>query len=137
MGLSLFAKRPSNGVTAVQAPSGVDTKKLVKVIQDRYQITLAGGQGEMAGKVFRIAHMGAIGPFDILVAVGAVELGLMECGASVTPGEGVKAAHAVIGNLAPLPAAPARGVRGRVQLPRLSPLPGLRARVRERRGGGW
>ncbi|MBI4353829.1 MAG: alanine--glyoxylate aminotransferase family protein [Candidatus Omnitrophica bacterium] len=97
MGLKLFAKRPSNGVTAVRAPEGVDTKKLVKQIQDRYQVTLAGGQGEMAGKVFRIAHMGYIGAFDLLVALASVELSLIELGASVTPGQGLKAFQGLIG----------------------------------------
>ncbi|MBI3322836.1 MAG: alanine--glyoxylate aminotransferase family protein [Candidatus Omnitrophica bacterium] len=62
MGLSLFAKPPSNAVTAVSVPPGVDGKKLTKHLQDRYHVTIAGGQGERAGKVFRIAHMGAIAP---------------------------------------------------------------------------
>jgi len=102
MGLSLFAKRPSNGVTAVTVPEGMDSKKLVKQMQDRYRVTVAGGQGEMAGKVFRIAHMGFIGPFDILVALSATELALMELGASLTPGEALKAAQAILGPLAPV-----------------------------------
>jgi len=99
MGLSPFAKRPANAVTAVKVPAGVDGKKLVKHLQDRYRVTLAGGQGEMAGKVFRFAHMGFIGPFDILVGLAAVELSLLELGCSVAPGDGLKAAQAVIGNL--------------------------------------
>ena len=99
MGLTLFAKRPANGVTAINMPAGLDGKKLVKLLQDKYSITVAGGQGEMAGKIFRLAHMGAISPFDILVALSAIELCLVELGASVTLGEGVKAAQAVIGNL--------------------------------------
>ena len=112
MGMSLFAKRPSNAVTAVKVPSGVDGKKLVKHLQDRYRVTLAGGQGEMAGKVFRFAHMGAIGPFDILVGLAAVELSLLELGYSVTPGDGLKAAQAVIGNLSALPAQKVSGQAG-------------------------
>ena len=106
MGLQLFAKRPSNGVTAVSAPDGVDTKKLVKQIQDRYQVTLAGGQGEMAGKVFRIAHMGYIGAFDLLVALACVELSLVELGASLSPGQGLKAFQSMIGRV-PAQAQPA------------------------------
>lgn len=104
MGLSLFAKRPSNAVTAIKVPDRVDGKKLVKLIADRYRITLAGGQGEMAGKIFRFAHMGYIGPFDILVGLAAVELSLLELGHSITPGEGLKAAQAVIGNVTRQPA---------------------------------
>jgi len=103
MGLSLFAKRPSNAVTAVSVPPGVDGKKLTKHLQDRYHVTIAGGQGEMAGKVFRIAHMGYIAPFDLLVAISAVELSLLELGWHGSPGEGLKAAQQVIGNLASAP----------------------------------
>ena len=104
IGLSLFAKRPANAVTAIKVPHGVDGKQLIKHIQDRYRVTLAGGQGEMTGKVFRIAHMGYISPFDLLVGLAAVELSLVELGYSLTPGDGLKAAQAVIGNLAPLAA---------------------------------
>ena len=101
MGLTLFAKRPSNGVTAVNVPAGVDGKRLVKQIQERYHVTLAGGQGEMAGKLFRLAHMGYIGPFDVLVALASIELSLAELGASVSLGEGIKAAQAILGSLVP------------------------------------
>ena len=79
-----------------------DGKKLVKHVEERYHVTIAGGQGEMAGKIFRLAHMGFIEPFDILVGLGAVELSLLELGASVTPGESLKAAQAVIGQLQPV-----------------------------------
>ena len=99
MGLTIFSKRPSNGVTAANVPAGVDGKQLVKIIQDKYGVTLAGGQGEMAGKIFRLAHMGYIAPFDVLVALAAIEMALVELGAPVTLGEGVKAAQAVIGDL--------------------------------------
>jgi len=102
MGLALFAKRPANAVTAVSVPNGVDGKRLLKHLQDRYHVTLAGGQGEMAGKIFRVAHMGYITPFDILVALAALELSLLELGVSITPGEGLKAAQALIGSLAPV-----------------------------------
>jgi len=101
MGLSLFAKRPSHAVTAVNVPNGIDGKKLVKHMQDRYHVTVAGGQGSMTGKIFRLAHMGYIAPFDLLVALGVVELSLLELGGSLTPGEGLRAAQAVIGNLIP------------------------------------
>ncbi|MBI3324539.1 MAG: alanine--glyoxylate aminotransferase family protein [Candidatus Omnitrophica bacterium] len=102
MGLSLFAKRPSNGVTAVNVPAAVDGKKLVKQIQDRYHVTLAGGQGEMAGKIFRIAHMGFIGPFDTLTALAAIELALGELGAAVKPGEAWRAAQALLREVFPV-----------------------------------
>jgi len=99
MGLTLFAKRPANAVTAVNMPSGLDGKKLTKTLQDRYHITVAGGQGEMAGKIFRLAHMGYISPFDVLIALAAIELSLSEMGHTLTLGDGLRAAQAVIGNL--------------------------------------
>ncbi|MBI4003433.1 MAG: alanine--glyoxylate aminotransferase family protein, partial [Candidatus Omnitrophica bacterium] len=53
IGLSLFARRPSNGVTAVAVPTGIDGKQLTKLMYDRSRVMVAGGQGEMAGKIFR------------------------------------------------------------------------------------
>ena len=79
-GLTLFAARPSNGVTAVHVPSGVDGKQLVKLMYDRSHVMIAGGQGEMAGKIFRFAHMGYIGPDDVKAGFGALEQALGELG---------------------------------------------------------
>lgn len=80
MGLKVFAKSPSNGVTAVCVPDGVDGKKLVKLLSDKYKITIAGGQAELAGKIFRIAHMGHITAEDIEFTLSKLELVLKELG---------------------------------------------------------
>ena len=101
LGLTLFSKRPSNGVTAVNVPSGVDGKQLTQVMYDVSRVMVAGGQGEMAGKIFRVAHMGYISPEDILVGVKALEQALAWLGYAFTPGDGVKAAQAVFGQPAP------------------------------------
>ncbi len=64
--LELFAKeRPSNVVTSVTVPSGVDGSKLLKTMRDEFGVTLAGGQGTMIGKIFRIAHLGYITKDDL------------------------------------------------------------------------
>ena len=97
IGLSLFSKRPSNGVTAVNVPAGVDGKQLTKVMYDRSNVMVAGGQGEMAGKVFRFAHMGYISPDNVLAGLAALEQALSELGYRVTSGQAVKAAQAVFG----------------------------------------
>jgi len=97
IGLELFAKRPSNGVTAVNVPSGVDGKQLTKIMFDRSGVMVAGGQGDMAGKIFRFAHMGFIGAEDILAGLTALEQALSSLGYTFTPGESVKAAHALLG----------------------------------------
>jgi len=95
MGLRLFAQRPSNGVTAVSVPEGIDGKSLAKLMPDRSHVMIAGGQGEMAGKVVRIAHMGHIGPGDILAGLAALEGALVALGHEVAAGTGVQAAQAI------------------------------------------
>ncbi len=96
IGLSVFASRPSNGVTAVNVPQGVDGKQLTKIMYDRWSVMVAGGQGEMAGKLFRIAHMGYIGPDDVLAGIGAVEQALAALSYKVTIGEGQKTARTLL-----------------------------------------
>lgn len=75
MGLELFAdeEHASNSVTAVKAPEGVDVREMLRYIQDRYGILLAGGQGELRGKIFRIAHVGCVSEREVFAAVGAIE----------------------------------------------------------------
>ena len=97
IGLTLFSKRPSNGVTAVNVPAGVDGKQLTKIMYDRAKVMVAGGQGDMAGKIFRFAHMGYIAPEDVLAGLAALEQALTELKYAVTPGQSVKAAQAVFG----------------------------------------
>ncbi len=101
MGLTLFAKRPSNGVTSVNAPSGIDGKKITKLMWDKSKVMVAGGQGEMEGKIFRFAHMGFILPEDILAGLAALESALTELGYKVSvPGVGQKTAKAAMEALA-------------------------------------
>lgn len=96
LGLTLFAKRPSNGVTAVNVPPGVDGKQLTKVMHEQSGVMVAGGQGDMAGKIFRFAHMGHISPDDVVAGLEALEQALPGLGYKVAPGAGVKAARAVL-----------------------------------------
>ncbi|PIQ87573.1 MAG: aminotransferase [Candidatus Omnitrophica bacterium CG11_big_fil_rev_8_21_14_0_20_45_26] len=68
LGLSFFAKeRPSNGLTSIEVPAGVDGSKLVKIMRDEKGVTMAGGQGSMKGQIFRMAHMGFIGQEDLRI----------------------------------------------------------------------
>jgi len=101
LGLSLFAKRPSNGVTAVSVPAVVDGKQLTKLMYDQSKVVVAGGQGEMAGKIFRFAHMGFISPEDVLAGFAALEQALGTLHYRFTAGDGVKAAQAVLQQQAP------------------------------------
>ncbi|MDD5155354.1 MAG: alanine--glyoxylate aminotransferase family protein [Candidatus Omnitrophica bacterium] len=96
LGLTLFA--PSAGsdvVTAVNVPAGIDGEKLVKTMRDTYGITMAGGQAELKGKVFRIAHMGFIEEFDIIAGISCLEKVLAQMGYKFNVGSGVKAAEEV------------------------------------------
>ena len=99
LGLSLFSKRPSNGVTAVNVPPGVDGKQLTKIMYDRSHVMVAGGQGDMAGKIFRFAHMGYIAPDDVVAGLAALEQALTELGYKMKA-SGVKAAQAVFSQAA-------------------------------------
>jgi aspartate aminotransferase-like enzyme len=91
MGLELFSPDDdsSSVVTAVRAPEGIDSDELVLLLRDRHGVTLAPGQGELKGKIFRIGHIGYYDVFDITTALAAVELGLVELGADVERGVAV------------------------------------------------
>jgi serine---pyruvate transaminase len=91
MGLELFSpdEDASAVVTAVRAPEGIDSGELVLALRDRFGVTLAPGQGELKGKIFRIGHIGYYDVFDITTALGAVELALTEMGADIERGVAV------------------------------------------------
>jgi aspartate aminotransferase-like enzyme len=96
LGLELFAPdAASDVVTAVVAPSGVDGEKLVKTMRDTYGVTIAGGQDELKGKVFRIAHMGFIEEFDVIVGISCLEKVLYQMGHKFELGKGLKAAEEI------------------------------------------
>ncbi len=93
IGLKLVAKSPVNGVTAAYAPEGIDTEKLVKLMRDKYGVTMVGGQGKMKGKVFRIGHMGYVSEEDLLVGIATLEKGLKELGYDFPSGAALQAAQ--------------------------------------------
>ena len=78
LGLELFAdeKHASNTVTAIKVPEGVDWKMVSGILRDKYQVVLAGGQGSLTGKVFRIGHLGYVNDADIDQALAALERAL-------------------------------------------------------------
>ena len=96
LGLDLFAKAtPSPALTAVAAPRGLDSEQVLAAYSASHNITIAGGQGEMKGKVFRLGHMGYVGDFDVLTALAALEQVLHELGQPVDFGAAVRAAQKV------------------------------------------
>jgi aspartate aminotransferase-like enzyme len=88
-GLKLFSESPSDAVTAVLLPEGVDGDKLVKSLRAKYGISVAGGQDHMKGKIIRISHLGWQDEFDVLTAVTAVGVGLKQAGCPVDIEKGV------------------------------------------------
>ena len=58
----------------------------VRLLRDRFGITIANGQGDLKGKIFRIGHIGWFDVFDITTALAAVELALVDAGAEIERG---------------------------------------------------
>jgi aspartate aminotransferase-like enzyme len=96
LGLRPFARAtPSPAVTAVTAPAGVDGETIVAAYARAHDITIAGGQGEMKGRVFRLGHMGYAAECDVIIAIAALEQVLAQLGVPVDFGGGVRAAQKV------------------------------------------
>jgi aspartate aminotransferase-like enzyme len=92
LGLELFAPdSPSPALTAVKAPEGIDAQEIVRIMREEHGVTIAGGQAQAEGRIFRIAHMGHISQWDLLTAVGALETTLARLGHKFTPGAGAAA----------------------------------------------
>jgi aspartate aminotransferase-like enzyme len=94
MGLELFSPDEDRSavVTAIRAPEGVDARDLVKGLRDRYGMTIANGQADLMGKIFRLGHIGWFDVFDITTMLAAVETVLADLGAEIERGVAVTAA---------------------------------------------
>ncbi|MBL0937551.1 MAG: aminotransferase class V-fold PLP-dependent enzyme [Gemmatimonadaceae bacterium] len=94
-GLTQCARRPeiaSNSLTAVVVPEGHDARRVIELAFSRYDIALGSGLSEVAGKVFRIGHLGDMNALTLAGALGGVEMALCDAGINVTLGSGVGAA---------------------------------------------
>ena len=96
LGLTIFADPPCNVLTSLRVPQGVDGKKLIQRLREEYGVSIAGGQGDLAGKIIRLAHMGYMDRFDVLVGLSALEMMLQDMGAAIELGKGVAAAERVL-----------------------------------------
>jgi len=74
-------------------PQGIDGEKLVKVMRDDFGVTVAGGQEELKGKIFRMATMGYMNEFDTITGISCLEIVLSRMGYKFTAGAGVGAAE--------------------------------------------
>lgn len=89
LGLELFAKTPSNALTSVKVPPGVEGSALTKTLREKYGVTVAGGQSQLKGKIFRVAHMGYYDHMDMVALMAAVEMTLADLGWKFEMGKGV------------------------------------------------
>ena len=98
LGLELFAPASGRGnaVTPVWVPDGVDGKRLVSIMKNKHGVTIAGGQDDYTGRIFRVGHLGYFGDFDIITTLAALEMTLLELGYEFEPGVGVRAAEYVL-----------------------------------------
>ena len=94
-GLKLCAEDPkwySDTVTAIRVPEGVDSAEVVKTAYFRYNLSLGVGLTKIAGKVFRIGHLGALDEIMVGSALFGTEMAMLDCGIEVVPGSGTGAA---------------------------------------------
>ncbi len=96
LGLELFARQPCDILTAVKVPDGVDGVAFTRNLRDKYGVSIAGGQAELKGLIFRMAHVGYMNDFDVITAIAAVEKGLHDSGYPVEPGRGVATAQRLL-----------------------------------------
>src|SRR5579863_1170031 len=107
IGLKLFAASPAAALTAICAPDGIDSGKIIKEFREGFDAVVANGQGDMKGHLFRIAHIGYYDYLDTIGILAALEhvLGRVT-GKPVEYGAAVRAAQEVY----------ARGLAGKRQL---------------------
>ncbi|GHT55497.1 serine-pyruvate aminotransferase [Endomicrobiia bacterium] len=92
LGLELFGEVPCEVVTSASVPVEIGGK-IVKILREKYGVSIAGGQGDLKGKIIRFAHMGYIGKADLLVGLACLEMVLSELGVKIEKGKAVAAAE--------------------------------------------
>ncbi len=94
LGLSLFSQPGAHSVTVVagELPPGIDAAQLLRKLREERGVVLSGGQAEFKGKIVRMGTMGDVAQTDVLGALGALEIALLEYGAPLRAGAGVQAA---------------------------------------------
>ena len=94
-GLRLCAKErkwQSDTVSAILVPEGIDSGEVVRRAYHKYHTSLGIGLNKVAGKLFRIGHLGWLNEVMVCGALSAAEMALRDCGVKVAPGSGVGAA---------------------------------------------
>lgn len=97
MGLELCSKSPSDSVTAIYLPDGINDD-IRKNLRNKYGCSVAGGQDGWKNRVIRVSHMGYIDPLETIGFIAALEYTLADMGAKIEIGKGVAVATAVLRN---------------------------------------
>jgi aspartate aminotransferase-like enzyme len=97
LGFQLFSSKPCAVLTSAKLPEGFDGNALINKMLDEHGVSIAGGQDQYKGKIFRLAHMGYMDEFDMVVGLTALEKTLTSMGYKVPePGKAVKIAQAAL-----------------------------------------
>ncbi len=93
LGLKLFPDKAVSSyiITAIKAPEGIDTEEVRKIMNQKYDIMVTGGQQHLKGKIIRIGHCGYVDRFSLIKVFTAMEYALKESGYPVELGAGVSA----------------------------------------------
>jgi len=85
----------SNTVIAVNIPENVEDNKVRSIMREKYKVLIAGGMGELKGKIFRIGCMGIISPAEVLTTLNAFGNALKDAGYWLEIEKGLEAARKV------------------------------------------
>jgi aspartate aminotransferase-like enzyme len=102
LGFQLYAREGyrSRTVTSAVPPPGLDVNALRKLIDTKYGVVIAGGQGKMTGKMVRVGHLGAVAEGDVVQVIWAIEQALEELDIAPADGRGVAAVTASLQGVA-------------------------------------
>jgi len=95
-GLELCAKGPewhSDTVSAIMVPKGYDANEVISRAYHRYGLSLGAGLSQMAGKLFRIGHLGDLNELMLISAIAGAEMSMQDVGIPIIAGSGVAAAE--------------------------------------------
>ncbi len=95
-GLTLCAKGrqwESNSVSAIVVPEGHDAREVIRIAGERYGLSLGAGLMQLAGRVFRIGHLGDLNELMCLGAIAGTEMAMRDAGIGIEPGSGTAAAE--------------------------------------------
>ena len=97
MGFPLFSSKPCTVLTAATLPAGFDGNLLIRKMLDDQGVSIAGGQDHLKGKIFRLAHMGYMDSFDVVIGLTALEKTFTDMGYKIPdPGKAVREAESAL-----------------------------------------